>query len=325
MARATESEQTGSTAVNEALGKFARIGFGHAEITRHDNGTDVFLLVRDTRRFDLGLTLGAQIKGGRSWFDEELRDDDGNLIGWWFRDNDGKHIDDWLAHGLPHLIMQHDLDADTSYWAHVTAEAVVPTGKGKKILIPASQRVDENSLDALIAIGATPRAAPAWEGSAWRGARSVLDKDRLRYALLVPRLVAPHPNQGVSSPVTPHQAIAMLMRARLAELHEWTERGLAPTTAAAEASDWYWRFFAALRRRLTTGETDPIVAAHPGAPSDSAHGAAAVAAAACLMEDDRANDAIPILQATLAADRAEQSTTPGSPSSWPALTSRSGV
>jgi hypothetical protein len=47
------------------------------------------------------------------------------------------------------------------------------------------------------------------------------------------------------------------------------------------------------------------VAAHPGAPSDSAHAAAAVAAAVCLMEDDRADDAIPILQAALAADRAE--------------------
>ena len=43
MARASEAEQTGSVGVSEVIGKFGRIGFGFAEITRHDNGTDAFL------------------------------------------------------------------------------------------------------------------------------------------------------------------------------------------------------------------------------------------------------------------------------------------
>jgi hypothetical protein len=49
MARASEQEQKGSAGASEVTGKFARIGWGFAEITRHDNG------------IDLGLTLGAQV------------------------------------------------------------------------------------------------------------------------------------------------------------------------------------------------------------------------------------------------------------------------
>jgi hypothetical protein len=92
MARASESEQIGSAGVSEVTGKFGRIGFGFAEIARQDNGTDVFLMARDTRRFDLGLTLAAQIKGGESYFSRPQRDDNRRVAGWWLTDSDGAHI-----------------------------------------------------------------------------------------------------------------------------------------------------------------------------------------------------------------------------------------
>jgi hypothetical protein len=38
MARASESEQIGSVGVSEVTGKFGRIGFGFAEIARHELG-----------------------------------------------------------------------------------------------------------------------------------------------------------------------------------------------------------------------------------------------------------------------------------------------
>lgn len=305
MARATKAEQTGSIGVSEATGKFARIGFGFAEITRHDNGTDVFLMARDARLFDLGLTLGAQIKGGPSWFKEPEEDDEGHTLGWWFRDSDGSHIDDWLRHGLPHLLVMHNLDDDITYWVHVTDDAVISTGKGKKILVPANQRVDEDSRDALIAIAASTRPAPRWEGSAWRGAESVLERDLLRYALLVPRLVAPHANAPKDVILTPAQAIAMVLQARLSDLEEYERlKLLPPTVQAANEQDWTWQFYAALHHRITTGNVDQLIQlGKPPTPETAV--AAAVTAAASVMEEDRYQEAADILQRTIDDDAAE--------------------
>ncbi|MEU4603501.1 DUF4365 domain-containing protein [Kribbella sp. NPDC023972] len=306
MARATESEQTGSVGVSEVTGKFGRIGFGYAEITRHDNGTDVFLMARDARRFDLGLTLGAQIKAGPSWFREPAKNADGEVNGWWFRDDDGEHIDDWLRHGLPHLVVIHDLDSDTSYWVHVTEDAVISTGKGKKVLVPIDQKVDEQSRDSLIAIAASTRPAPAWEGSAWHGADSVLERDLLRYALLVPRLIAPHPNSHVDDPLTASQAIALVLQARIGELHQFEERGLVPSTDAAAASiEWGWRFYAALHRRVTAGELDLLLAVPVDAPDAAAQTAATIAAATSLMEEGRTDEGIALLEAIRDTDAAK--------------------
>ena len=94
MARASEQEQKGSTGGSEVTGKFTRIGWGLAEVTRHDNGIDLFLMARDERLFDLGLTLGAQMKAGPSYFREPQKSNKGELEGWWFRDSDGQHLSD---------------------------------------------------------------------------------------------------------------------------------------------------------------------------------------------------------------------------------------
>lgn len=306
MARASESEQTGSVGVSEVTGKFGRIGFGFAEITRHDNGTDVFLMARDSRRFDLGLTMGAQIKGGESWFKEPKLDSNGSPVGWWFRDDDGSHIDDWLQHGLPHLLVLHNLETDTSYWVHVTHEAVTSTGKGKKILVPAEQKVDEDSRETLIAIAAINRPAPGWEGSAWRGAESVLERDLLRYALVVPRLVAPHPNMRLENQLSPYQAVALTMQARISELADYARCGQVPKAVdAAISPEWPWQFYAALHTRVTTGEVDHLAAMRDDAPDSAAATVATVAAAACLMEENRPGEAVELLETERTADRAE--------------------
>jgi len=307
MARASKSEQTGSIGVSEVTGKFGRIGFGFAEITRHDNGTDVFLMARDVRRFDLGLTLAAQIKGGDSYFGRPEKDSDGHIKGWWFADPDGAHIDDWLRHGLPYVLVMHDLNADISYWVHITEDAIVSTGKGKKILVPAHQRVDEDSREALITIAATTRPAPAWEGTAWRGAASILDRDLVRFALVVPRLVAPHPSAQIEAPLSASQGIAMVMQARIYDIERLRDRGLVPLDdrEGGGADDWYWRLYAALYRRVTIGEVDHLAEMQQGAPNSAAAVAAAVAAAACLMEEDRADEAVKLLEKALEADKEE--------------------
>jgi len=147
------------------MGKFERIGWGPVRNEAHDLGTDLLVQARDSRRFDRGLIVGAQVKAGPTYFEDEERDEDGAVVGWWYYEPGAAHFDDWVTHCLPHLLVLHDLHADVSHWVHVTADRVTRTGKGCKILVPADQTIDREHLDDLLSVAARQRAAPAIEGT----------------------------------------------------------------------------------------------------------------------------------------------------------------
>jgi Domain of unknown function (DUF4365) len=305
--RAPETEAIGTAGASEVAADFQRLGWGATENARHDLGTDLFLAVRDERRFDLGLIVGAQVKSGSSYFEEPKYDDSGELEGWWFRDSTGEHIDAWLAHTLPHLVVLRNMDERVSYWAHVAADDVVRTGRGAKLLVPRTQVVSPEQREALLEVARTQRPSVPWEGSIWTAGSALPPHKLLRHALVVPRLVAPHPNAGASGGLGPEQAVAMLMQARLFDLDRFAEEHEdVPTTHEAGASnDWRWRFVGALHERLTTSGVDALIGAIDDAPSAWTRAAATVAAAAALSELARPEDALGLLEAALERDDAE--------------------
>jgi hypothetical protein len=305
--RAPETEATGTAGASEVTAEFQRLGWGATENARHDLGTDLFLAVRDERRFDLGLIVGAQVKAGASYFAETKYFDDGELEGWWYRDTDGDHIEAWLAHTLPHLVVLRDMEAPVSYWAHVTAEAVVSTGRGAKLLVPRNQVVSVDQREALLKVAKTQRPGVPWEGSIWTAGSALTPHQLLRHALVVPRLVAPHPNAGVAGGLSPEQAVAMLMRGRISELDRFAQehRDVPALREVDGSSDWRWRFARALRDRLTTSRPDALIAVVADAPSPWTRAAATVAAAAALIELALPEEALEHLNATLARDDAE--------------------
>lgn len=79
--RASQQEQTGGAGISEVTAKFQRIGWGPVPNEAHDLGTDLLVQARDRRRFDRGLVVGAQAKAGLSWFEDEERDEDGEVKG----------------------------------------------------------------------------------------------------------------------------------------------------------------------------------------------------------------------------------------------------
>jgi hypothetical protein len=300
-------EQVGSTGATLAKAAFERLGWGVAVNPEHDLGTDLFVMARDERRFDLGQVVGVQVKTGRRYLKYPSRRR-GAVIGWWFRDDDRAHVDAWLSHALPHLIVLHDPVSEQSYWAHVTQDAVLSTGKGAKILVPKENTIDAAHRDALLQVAATARAGISLEGSAWTGAASLLPKDRLRHALVVPRLIAPHPNAGFDDPVSPVQAIALLTEARVAALQHFAMKHAdVPTLAdAVQSPDWGWRLVGALGHRLSTGELSQLQALLDEDTTDATERAAlAVVVAAELMEAGRVDEAVPVLEDELGRDEAE--------------------
>jgi hypothetical protein len=287
-----------------AKANFELMGWGAVENTTHDVGTDLFLMARDARRFDLGLLVGAQVKSGPSYFEAPAYDDEsGHRVGWWFA-NDQDHFDAWLDHSIPHLIVLQEVETKVSYWAHITHEAVVSTGKGSKILVPAGQVVDEAHREALLAVATNRRPPLAWEGSAWTGAQQLARADLLRYAMVVPRLVAPHPNAAFIE-ATPEKCLAMVVLVRLDELQEGRTRTFAavPTMLEAAASpDWRWQLVSGLHAYLHDGDPAPLLTLAGAADEASDVAAGTVVAAAALLECGRAGEAIELLEKILQRD-----------------------
>lgn len=299
--------KTGQLGVQgEAAVKLAFTELGWAVATADqgsDLGTDMFLLARDNRLFDLGLLMGVQVKTGQSFFKSPERDESGEVIGWWFQ-GDRAHFDYWLSHSLPHLVVLHD-PSGSSYWAHVTDESVVSTGKGAKVLVPLENTIDDDHRNALLEVAATARPASTWEGSAWTGAGYVAPADLLRHALVVPRLVAPHPNAGFGQPVGAEQVVALLVQARLHDIERFAQKypQVVPTSqAAADSPDWMWRFVNALSARITTDTIDPLLVLARDAPTPQTRAAATVAGAAALLEHARPDEALDLLQTALNRD-----------------------
>lgn len=304
--RAPKNESTSTAGQDEVRGAFSRIGWGPVDNPYHDLGTDLWIAVRDERRFDLGLMVGGQVKSGASWFAEPSYDKDKQLIGWWFRE-DQAHFDYWLGHNIPHLVILHDLDSKVSYWVHVTNEAVLSTGKDSKILIPAANMVDEAHRDALIEVAATGAAGVPWEGSIWMAGADIPPAGHLRHALIVPRLIAPHPNAGREQAPSAEQVIAMLMQARLFDLTLFADAfaEIPAPGEAGESRDWSWQFFGALWDRVTSSKLDLLLDRAADAPDPAWRAAATVAAASALIEFGRAERGVELLSEVIAVDGCE--------------------
>jgi hypothetical protein len=109
MMRASRQEQTGGVGVNEVAANFERIGWGPVPNAQHDLGTDLLVQARDARLFDRGLVVGVQAKSGPGYFELPANAEDGSVLGWWNCERGLDHFDNWVTHGLPHLVVLHNL------------------------------------------------------------------------------------------------------------------------------------------------------------------------------------------------------------------------
>ncbi len=293
------TERKGVHAVSAA---FLDFDWGPIENGPHDLGTDLFVFVRDERLEDTGLVLGAQVKTGASRFSMPRRGP-GRTIGWWYAERHKRHFDYWTSHVIPHILVLHDEQTHRSYWVHVTRDDVVDTGKGAKILVPSANTIDGSHRDSLMRVASSARRPVPFEGTAWTGGAPSRARDDLRYAILVPRLVAPHPDAFVEQ-LTPPQAIAMLMQARLNELSHYAERlqDVPVVHAAGDSASWSWRFFAALAQRVTKDDVEALRTPLEDAPDPAARAAAAATFSSGLIQDGRPGDALAILADALKTD-----------------------
>jgi hypothetical protein len=324
MARQASLQETvGTAGQSHVAAQFEELNWGVAPNPYHDLGTDIWLMARDDRRFDLGLLVGAQVKtsknksDGSKYFSEPKRDSRGKVTGWWYRESlRDDHFDYWLKHSIPHILVLHDLKTRASYWVHVTNEAIVRTKGGTKIFVPKKQKINTASAGQLLDVAASQRGPHGtWEGSDWPDIAKLGHDDLLRYALTTPRLVARRRTPRIQNDENPHEAIAMLVQSRFLELDG--QRELAkrlpgvdppPYLSAEEArasSSWEWNLYGGLHQYLSEGDPDIFAALVDAAPSNTAQRAAAVVLhAASLIERGSLNQAL-----TVTADEIDRADT----------------
>lgn len=303
--RASKTERIGTAGQSRVKADFEDLEWGVNPNHDHDLGTDLWLQARDGRRFDLGALVGVQVKSSDdvdgSYFSRPAVID--NLEGWWYSESKQDHFKYWTEHVVPHLLVLHDHETSSSYWVHVTKDKVIGTGRGAKIFVPATQTVDAEHRDELIAIATSKRPGTSWAGSAWSSRNKIYLEDRIRYAMIAPRLVAPHPN-AMPNTLEPEQAVAMLVQLRLHELNSSFDLDRRyPTLDEAKANDdWRWRLYADLYEYIRGG--DPDIFANLLVTCEAPHelAAAVVMQASCFIEHGRYHEAQKLLLAVLERD-----------------------
>ena len=297
--RAPKTEAAGTSGQSFVKAEFEELGWGAVPNPEHDLGTDLWLMARDERRFDLGALVGAQVKNGASYFDgREAVDDEGKLLGWWYPEADDSHFEYWSEHTTPHILVLRDPRTRLSYWVHVRRELIESTGKGNKILVPADQLVDEAHREALTAVATSPATSSSWDGSAWNANRAIPNSDLLRYAMVTPRLVAPHPNASVANP-SAAQALALLTQLRVRDIDEVNSvEKRAELADLPDPDSWTWKLFDAAFGWLLNGELAGVENVLEGAREPRELAAAAVLHASALVELGRVEEAFALLQRT---------------------------
>jgi hypothetical protein len=304
--RTSDTQRTEILGIGAVEKAFSALHWAPLNTSKFDIGTDLVLMARDARRFDLGLYIGAQVKSGPSRFKKPEKDGDAITGWWWYDPKPEKHLNAWASFPLPQLLILHDLEKDESYWVNVTPERVESTGKGAKILVPASNTIDQEHFNELIAVAGSVRGRVELEGSAWTPGRTFPALDRLRYALVVPRLIAPHPNAGKNEPLTPAQGLALATQARVSELRQFAEQHEEVPTPeeACGSDDFAWRLVGGLVRWLHAKGTDGLRSVALETSEAHVRVAAIVALTTALISEGLAHEARPIVEQELARDQA---------------------
>jgi hypothetical protein len=302
--RVSKQEKTELKGLRKVRDAFEGIGWGPVPNAEHDLGTDLLVQARDDRGFDRALIVGAQVKAGPSYFDGK-RAKGGPVAGWWYYEPDADHFDDWVVHCLPHLLVLHNLEDGKSYWVHVTPREVVSTGKGCKILVPEHQTIDANHADDLFKVACAQRAAPELEGTAFEGLTDGIPPGRrLRYALIAPRLVAPHPNARQDDLIGPVEGAALLAQGRFPDLARFAKkhRSVPDPQQPYSGREWGWSLVAAFWEWAFTDSADGLEAAVASARTPAEAAASGVLLACALQRDGRCDRALEVLDRLVGGD-----------------------
>jgi hypothetical protein len=132
----------GVAAVNMLFSRDLRWIF--REVSKRDVGVDAQVEVCREHMATSRL-LALQIKAGVSYFNESAQ-------GGWIYRGTPDHLEYYLAHSLPVLIVLYDPRNEGAWWQHVSQKTIRRTDKGWALFLPRDQRLGEQARAHLEAI-----------------------------------------------------------------------------------------------------------------------------------------------------------------------------
>ena len=281
----------------EAAANFARINWGPSDNYPHDLGTDLWVQVRNAAGEDLGCLVGVQVKTGDSYFNNS--DCINGEPGWWHDRLDDRHIQHWLHHRDNHLLVLHDHHTNVSYWEHINRKTAVSTGVRYKVFVPKNQTIDEAHREDLISVAlAEPETRRDIERvSSPREPRSIEPHQRLRYALVTPRLIAPRLLSDSGETFTAEQGVALVVQGRFRDLKRFAKEkeDVPDPEQVPRDADWVWQFVAAAWKWATTDDTGRLSAVFGSAPDAKSKAASGVLLCCALLRAGQRTEALAVL------------------------------
>lgn len=211
-------------------------------------------------------------------------------------DGDGLTIEEWIDEmsGSASLLLTA-LDESGAVVARYWAAAEHSTAQGRDFLVRASGTIDEDP-DAAERDVASSQDTPSLEGMAVDPPSGDVPAGcELRFALIAPWLVSPHPNSEGSIDST--EGVALLAQGRFRDLKNRSDRHEdVPDPADPDAGvEWGWRFVAAIWDWATTDSTALLETVFESAPDTRSAAASGVFVACALARLERYNEAVEVL------------------------------
>lgn len=253
-------------------------------VIQHYPRADLLVFVRDQQHFDLGGFIKVQVGNWPSLMKNPSTDN--GRVGWWVRDF--TYHDD----PFPRLLVLFDENSEEAYWVHVTKNKVLGTGQEQKIFVPRENVINNESVDSLVevAFGKLPQPAEL---------PGVSDADRLRYALIAPQLIVPHPHLPLRT-LSSAEAIALLSLAQMLMLKGTMEYKITGALCSHH-DDPSWRLYSALFKWIDKRQAAAILSFSSANVEANVAAAAEVIKATVLFEEHLPQRACEILKDALAA------------------------
>lgn len=218
-----------------------------------DFGTDLWVMPVSAEGVPSFVFLGVQVKKGASYFRYPQKDEQGNLVGWWFR-LDANHEASWTNGRIAHIVVLIS-DEGTMYWSKIESSQIDHSCQMPRILVRKDHVLKKTDEEELSEFACSTYEKSAFNGVVWNGLKNIKNQDRIRLAMLAPRVIAPHVNKHIDN-LKGHEALASLLYGNEYGL-EWYWRAGSGSMAdvamqkgkrkneAWASSDWCWKAAAA--------------------------------------------------------------------------------
>ncbi len=131
-----DSEDKGNIGIDELSSVIRRIGYKFRRQFESDYGIDAHIEIRLAEQYPTGKLIGVQVKTDRSDCTEAK--DHYNFT------SDYTHLNYWLNHSLPVIVVHYDTQKDLLNWVQVSEDKITRNDKSWSIKIPKTNIIDNS-------------------------------------------------------------------------------------------------------------------------------------------------------------------------------------